>query len=91
VSGQLNGLVGFVLEVGWYSVKVIPTKNKRTGREIRYNEYGKWIAKSDVLKMDMDPEAFTECVDITLDSNDAVWFYDLTDRKKGDSGWKANS
>ena len=91
VSGRLKGFVGFVVEVGMYSVKVTLTKDKCTGETIRYNEYGEWIGKKDIAKMDMDPEALTECVDITLDSRDAVWFYELTDRKKGDAGWKTNS
>jgi hypothetical protein len=91
MAGRFKGIIGFVIEVGMYSTKVVLTKDRYTGNLVKYTEYGEWIAKKDVISMDVDPETLTDCVDLTLDSKDAVWFYDLTDRRKGDSGWKANS
>jgi hypothetical protein len=91
VNGRFKGMVGFIDDVGTMGSKVILTKNKLTGRRAIYSEKGEWIAKNFMMVIDLDDETLDDCVNVTLDLLDAVWFYDLTERMKGGSRWKTTS
>ncbi|NMH68584.1 hypothetical protein HF072_07295 [Bacillus sp. RO3] len=88
VNGRFKGMVGYIDDVGTMGSKVILTKNKRTGKSATYSEKGEWIAKHFMVGIGFDQEALNDCVNVTLDLLDAVWFYDLTDRMKGGSRWE---
>lgn len=91
IDGRFKGMVGYIDAVGVMGSKVIFTKNKRTGQSAIYNERGEWIARNSLIVADLDEEALNDCVNVTLDLLDAVWFYDLTDRMKGGAQWKTTS